>query len=481
MADLATLGFAVDSRPLARATADLKAMAPAAREVGAAVDGMVNAVNKAKPAADGLSNSSTRVGQNLAAQSSGAQRLAAEYQRMTTMQRQVDLANAANSRSVQGLSHDARNLSFQLVDVTQGLLTGQPVFMIFAQQAGQIGQIIGTSPQGLGGLMKELGNAIGRILTPTRLAAAGIAAVGATVLAAASSWKTYALAVDDARRVSGMSSTAMAGLTSAAGFRGIGSDDFLTQFREFAGTVAQAKNGVGDLAVQFRAMGQPIGTSQKAFETLADAIKNAANDQQRLQILAAAGLPTSRQWVDLMSQGADGIREAVRQANAFGGAANDNMIRKAKEFDDAWNRGITNLRTGWNKLFLDVFGWFEQLSSKGTAALIKITSYLPQSLRPDIAGNILRTSMQDNVGSRLTQSAADDFYGSVSSLFKGQNAAATTPDPNKILAANQRAQQRISPLGDLATVKDRQANDQRANPPQSETSKNDSGATRHAA
>lgn len=61
MTDLATLGFAVDSRPLAQATADLKAMVPAAREVGAAVDGMVNAVNKAKPAAAGTNRSRHRM------------------------------------------------------------------------------------------------------------------------------------------------------------------------------------------------------------------------------------------------------------------------------------------------------------------------------------------------------------------------------------------------------------------------------------
>ena len=111
---------------------------------------------------------------------------------------------------------DAKNLSFQLVDVTQGLASGQPVFQIFAQQAGQIGQIIGTSPQGLGGLMKELGSAIARVLTPMRLLTAGVVGLGATITAAVLYWKNYALQLDDTRKVAGETSAAISGLNSAA-------------------------------------------------------------------------------------------------------------------------------------------------------------------------------------------------------------------------------------------------------------------------
>lgn len=455
---LATLGLAVDSSQVKSATAALGQLNAASASAAKGADRLAASGAKSETAMRAIEAAAKRSGISTAEMEKRFDAAAAARSKLDAASLKAANSNEKLGGAVRGLSADAKNLSFQIVDVTQGLVSGQPVFQIFAQQAGQIGQIIGTSPQGLGGLMRELGGAISRVVTPTRLVAAGFVAVGAAALAAASSWKTYALAIDDVRRISGLSSSAMSGLTSAAGFKGIGSSDFLEQFRDFAGTVAQARIGVGDLAVQFRAMGQPIGNSREAFERLADAIKNAANDQQRIQLLQAAGLPTTRQWIDFMSQGAAAIRDAVGQANAFGGAANDNMIRKAKEFEDSWNRGITNLRTGWNKLFLDVFGWFDQLSSKGTAALIKITSYLPQSLRPNIAQNLFRTSMQDNVGNRLTQSAADDFYGSVSSLFNGGAASGAggrgkaTPDPQAIMAANTRYIQMVGTLGNLASV-----------------------------
>ncbi|MFK4492219.1 phage tail length tape measure family protein [Bradyrhizobium sp. USDA 336] len=84
------------------------------------------------------------------------------------------------------MSADAKNLSYQLVDVVQGVASGQPVFQVFAQQAGQIGQVIATSKRGLTGLFKELTGAIGGFFTATRTTMIGGVAFVGTLTALAS-------------------------------------------------------------------------------------------------------------------------------------------------------------------------------------------------------------------------------------------------------------------------------------------------------
>lgn len=274
--------------------------------------------------------SAAAAAQNLQKATAGAATGASNMQKATV--------NAA--AGARGLSNDAKNLSYQLVDVTQGLLSGQPVFQIFAQQAGQIGQVIGTSPQGLGGLTKELGSAFAGLITPARLLGVGIAATGIAAYAAYGSWKTYTLALDDAARAAGTTTQSLSALQAAASFKGISGDDFNKAISNFGRSVYDLKNNAGGLAEVFKANNTSATTFDEALEKAANLIQRARDDTQRLVLLQQMGLPPTMEWVRLLSSGADGLNKAKAAAAEF--AANDNLVQKARQFDEAWNKAWTN-------------------------------------------------------------------------------------------------------------------------------------------
>lgn len=71
-------------------------------------------------------------------------------------------------------------LSFQLNDVATGLLSGQSIFQIMAQQGGQVVQVLQSGQGGVGGALTFLRDRLLQMITPARLAMAGIAAIGLT-------------------------------------------------------------------------------------------------------------------------------------------------------------------------------------------------------------------------------------------------------------------------------------------------------------
>ncbi|MDQ2084506.1 phage tail length tape measure family protein, partial [Xanthobacteraceae bacterium Astr-EGSB] len=355
----------------------------------------------------------------------------------------------AASAATKGMSFEAKNLSFQLVDVTQGVLMGQSAFMILAQQGGQVAQVIGTSPGGLGGLMKELKTSVLGLITPMRLLGLGAVAVGAAGYGLYSSWKSSALALDDTARAAGTTIRVIRELQSVAAGKGIKADQFLPDMEQFGQQVYQARTGMGGLAEVLRANGVPAAKDfEDAFNKAADLIARAKDDQTRLALLQQMGLPASMQYVRLMQQGADGIKKSRENAVSFGDAAEEAMIRKAREFDEAWDRawenfgkqaqrGVVVAKSG----FTDLLQWWQN----------KIGELDPMG--------VLAANMRAGGGSRLTSSEADKFYNAVGRGRLSYEPARTriTVDRPTVDAAQQKAdasryQQMIGLLGQTATA-----------------------------
>ena len=358
-------------------------------------------------------------------------------------------------KAMQGLSFDAKNLSFQLVDVTQGLASGQPVFQIFAQQAGQIGQIIGTSPQGLGGLMKELGSAIARVLTPMRLLTAGVVGLGATITAAVLYWKNYALQLDDTRKVAGETSAAISGLNSAAAIKGIGDDEFFSNMRSFSQSAYEARINMGALAPLLRANGMATGDMRSSFDKVADLVKNAKDDITRINILQQAGLPATRQWIDFMSQGADRIKLISAGMKSLGGVDNERLIEAAKKFDEKWNENWRNMTNNIKSFGLSVVKAFEDISNSTAFKTVVAAWKLFQTVRA------VNSAMWGGGTATTTTPATNRsdvanlrVSGAFQALADAQSKQKTTVDPNEEINRITRQQQQISLLGDLATVDD---------------------------
>jgi hypothetical protein len=579
MADLATLGFAVDSAPLARAKGAMQDMVPAAKGAQTAVDGMVDAVNRAKPASDGLANSAGRTGQALGAQSATVTRLANEYRQLSDAQRRINAATgvtggggiaemiqqgqamdalrarfnplfaaqrqyrqelidlrgalrqgaisqkeyadalmstkvaftsqvnsirgvsakddffeqtatgaARAGKAMQGLSFDARNLSFQLVDVAQGLVMGQSPMIIFAQQAGQIGQIAAMSEKGIKGLFVEIGSGIAKVLTPMRLLTVGVAGIAIGLLALIKNAVDSSKAMDDLAKSINTTRSLLHGLEQVAGGRGINTDEFAAGMKSFGDQVYLAKRNMGDLVGLFRANGiGPVKNLQDAMQKVADLVARAKDDQQAQKLLVEAGLPANEQWVRYMRDLSRGIDTATAGTVKFNDAAEENMIAKAREFDKAWDTTVTKLVNGFKAAAVTIGDaltkivvpdWLKTLLSLGatvaTAVMTMGLGPVGAAVSAGVAATKTYMSSGDSFSARFgaagpnpandnsaLQKGLDSWAKSWRSGFVPEPGAAGANKPpaspvtreeqmNRIM----RQQQQISLLGDLATVED---------------------------
>lgn len=366
-------------------------------------------------------------------------------------------------KAYQGMSHDAKNLSYQIVDVTQGLLSGQPVYQIFAQQAGQIGQVIATSPNGLGGLMKELGRAIAGILTPARLLSLGLIAVGAASLYLASSIISSLKSLDDLSRAINVPISRLHELEQAASFKGITSDAFAAGMKSFADRVYEARQNMGDLNGLMIANNMQAKTFDQYLANVADLVSRSTDGMQRQKILEAAGLPTTSEWVRLMSQGSKGIAAAVAETQRFNDAAEQNLIAKARKFDEEWNKATTKISQYLRSLAIDGLSWIDQLSAKMIAMGSGVAAALAVALAPFSlllagvtaviaaagAAYALYKGNEANQSAEGKQPTRVLITGGTTEQAPGGKPVRTQAE---LLAENQQMQQRLSILGDMATI-----------------------------
>jgi len=89
-----------------------------------------------------------------------------------TVQQQMNSIGSSVEKGTKQAQQGVRNLTFQLNDITQGLMSGTSPFTIMVQQASQVQQAVGDL--GKGGVFKGLGLAIGSMLSPASLAISGL-------------------------------------------------------------------------------------------------------------------------------------------------------------------------------------------------------------------------------------------------------------------------------------------------------------------
>lgn len=81
---------------------------------------------------------------------------------------------------------------------------------------------------------------------------------------------------------------------------------------------------------------------QQALEVIADMLKNAATEQDKIKIAEMAGL--SKEWVTTLEQGSSALKQA--QADAAATVPDlQSMVDKAREFDAAWSEAAKNMAT----------------------------------------------------------------------------------------------------------------------------------------
>lgn len=363
MATVASLGLAVDSRPVGRARDELGRF--------------VSSANQADQAGRKFSSGTEQMNRGLRSLFKELDASRKEWERFIKTTNGAgpanDNFNKSIDRSSQSLKRyraDMVNMTRQIQDVVVSIGSGQALGTVALQQGAQILDILGNSDKTAGKFFGDMARGAASFITPGRLVVFTLGAIAAAVYAAYSSWKTYAKQLDDTARIAGVAANEMAKLQGAAGVKGIDKDKFAEGVGGFAAELYRARTGAGDLAMLLRANGQYAGDFETTLGRVADLIKNAGSDQQRLVLLQQAGLPATMDWVKFLSQGADGIRRAKGEMVGLA-AGHDEMLKKQRELDEAWNKFWSNTAQRFRNLFVTVVTWVQSIITELSRAYNK--------------------------------------------------------------------------------------------------------------
>ena len=410
MSDIAQLGLSVTSKGIDEAAQSLNALASAAQNAES------NTQSVAKSAA---------ANDNALAKSAAAVN-------------DLGKAHAGMSTNAMAAFHSVRSM-------TEGLAMGMPVTTVLAQQINHLSY----AASGPGGLKAAFGEVLGsftKLVSPTVLVGGAFAAVAVGGALAVKSLVNTEKAFDDVSRAAGVSIGQLHALADAASMKGISSDDFLKSMEKFASDVDDAQHSMGSLGSLMRANGQSAQGVADAMAKVADLIQRASSDQQRLKILQEAGLPATMDWVRFLQQGPAAIRQAVVEAGNFNDAATRDMVAKAREFDEQWNKAFTNFKTWARGATLEVAGWLNELGRAagnfGSSALDTVgLSKHQQGLNQLKTGSgVPMTGYSDQFAKLGPQPAAQQG---------GQGKVTTSAELEKSIAQQQ---QYISLLGQTATA-----------------------------
>jgi lambda family phage tail tape measure protein len=340
VSDIATLGLAIDSR---QATA-----------AATALDSFQRSANGAAMAADKITSSGAGSGKAVQALAGAAAPAA---------QAVNNLAKAANdnSKAHAGMSTQAMAAQHSIRSLIEAMASGQPISMALGQQLNHL-SYAATGPGGLIGSFKQAGGALLGMLNPTTLVLAALGAIAVGGALVVHSLAETGKAFDDAAHKAGATTDQLHALATAAAFKGINNDEFLKGIDKFSASVYDAQHNMGGLADVMRANGKNASDFTGYMEKAADLIKNAASDQARLQLLQQMGLPATMDWVRFLSQGAAGIKEAIKAADDFNASAEGKLVAKAREFDQAWDKTWTNWTTRAKSAALSAATFFESTS-----------------------------------------------------------------------------------------------------------------------
>lgn len=151
----------------------------------------------------------------------------------------VDMSMRQAATGGRVLSGELGNLGYQVNDVITGLLLGQPIFMIAAQQGGQIYQIFSRSRASVGEFAMSFISSVAGMVTPVR---AGFTVVAASVAVAIGALTNYQGKMNEVQRQ-------LSGMGRASGATAIGIDAIAQQNSSPTGFSAnEARNLAASLA-----------------------------------------------------------------------------------------------------------------------------------------------------------------------------------------------------------------------------------------
>lgn len=176
----------------------------------------------------------------------------------------------------------------------------------------------------------------------------------------------------------------------AADLANVEVSDFNTSITQFVKRLGEASTGSGDLAKILALNNVPLRDQQGNLRPTndllldyADLIKNAANEQEALFLATEAFGKSGASMVSVLGDGSFALKGIGEEARTTGKIINEDLIRRAQELDDEWDRLTRRMSVGWKTFVLDVvtgsftvIGAWDNLLDKGNAFLHEVTNGL---------------------------------------------------------------------------------------------------------
>jgi lambda family phage tail tape measure protein len=382
----------------------------------------------------------------------------AQYVAFNSVAKAAAGANDNLAHSHAGLSTQAMAAQHSIRSMVEGLASGMPPSMVLTQQLNHLSY----AASGPGGIKQAFSDAIGMFTKFIGAGALVVGGIGAIIIgfgALAVSVTKSLLVLDDLSQRSNFTIAQLHALQQAMSFKGVSADDFTTAINAIAKGVSEASHNMGGLNDLFRANGIQVKDNLSSLMSLADLVAKTADGQQRINLLQAAGLPTTQSFVRFMAQGGAAIKAASANAVQFNNDAETNMIAKAREFDDAWNKATTNLSNYLKAAVTDALPAFDKIG-KVVEAINAMRGIYANATSGLYGGGVKQPNFASQAEALAAQKPAVPFApGSPGANIKGfpgyTPPAAAAADPKtheQVMKENSDAQARIAILGDLATV-----------------------------
>src|SRR5207253_1693847 len=109
----------------------------------------------------------------------------------------------------------------------------------------------------------------------------------------------------------------------------------------------------------------------KLFDIARGLIQNAANAQDKIKIAEMLG--ATKEWVPVLDKSAAAFATSKNEASALGLVINDDVIARAKQFDDEWKKSSTVLSTQVQAALAGLLPYLDDMIKKAkefTAAMV---------------------------------------------------------------------------------------------------------------
>lgn len=342
------------------------------------------------------------------------------------------------------------NLGRQIQDVGVSLASGQALFTVAIQQGSQIADVFATSGISAGGFARQIAG----MITPMRLLVGGFTAVVGIGALLTDMLADTAIKFNNLSRLLDTPTDKLEGLARAAKIEGIDFDAFSKGMSTFADQISLAQKGLGDMQQLFRLNGETISKDMVTnLAKVADLVKNAATEVDKLNVLQAAGLPRTQEFARLMEQGGQAIRDAAERGG-IGGL--DQFAKEAENFKRAWRAAWTDFSTAALSAVAIALKGISSLATSAGEFLANATKLIPTQAAEQRAFTRADELALIELGKKrleqmgMTQKASEDLADTEQKNAKTKKTF-TLEELKAMDEALQKEKQRLQLLGDLAT------------------------------